>query len=564
MKRLFTLTIMMLTLAVWAQEDTMHPFKIAANYGNVDEGKWYVIKNASNGKYLSTNGGLVSEVDVNANTELWRVERSETAGDYEYWHLLTATEDHDNSYWKYVDYGSKTWDGFSYDGYDWYNYAGFNGEFGSKADAQDIRLNRVMINSSVSDYQLLTKEKYQYNSDGSTRYYSLDCQGNDVGFAPWRQAVRWMFYEVIPRSETNKMVVVYKDGTKITNSGCDIIFRDNEDGTFNWGYADDSGQHWGRGVADIEEIRPVSNFTKSAVLVCGNDSSTNSGVFDTSEPVNFYIAYNISDFIPIDDMNRVVWTSSDETVATLASPCNSTNVVTMTGKEGYSIISAIDDAGTALTYKLTYGKKIFFGNEVLVNDNDLSTGEGTVIYGDTKNVFFYVGDKSTGQPLDGYQWVKWASSNTRVATVEALPEDYDPFHAIAVVKGPGTTYITGSDIVGNKIQYKLVVVNRHNFPSNVVLVEADNYDIGSATVNIANKQTVTLYIGDRSNGQPYAPFSWATWSVSNPEVASIMSTNTSDDNHITLKLLKAGETTITASNEDGRDNIRFKLTVTRN
>ena len=82
-------------------------------------------------------------------------------------------------------------------------------------------------------------------------------------------------------------------------------------------------------------------------------------------------------------------------------------------------------------------------------------------------------------------------------------------------------------------------------------------------MNIADRQTVTLYIGNRSNGQPYAPFSWATWSVSNPEVASIESTGTSSGNHITLKLLDDGETTITASNEDGRDKISFNLTVTR-
>ena len=132
------------------------------------------------------------------------------------------------------------------------------------------------------------------------------------------------------------------------------------------------------------------------------------------------------------------------------------------------------------------------------------------------------------------------------------------------MEGPGTTYITATDEAGNEIKYQLSVVNRHTFPANAVLVEADNYDVGSATVNIANKQTVTLYIGNRSNGEPYTPFSWATWSVSNPEVASIVSTNTSYDNHITLKLLDDGETTITASNEDGRDNIRFKLTVTRN
>lgn len=475
MKRLFILTLAMLSLSAWAQRDKMYPVRVSAEPADsIEEGRWYVVKNRYSQKFLSTNGGLVSSVDVNSPTELWRFEKGGTASDYatspekikEYWYILTATKGTDSCYWKHVDYTSKEWDkGNPYDGYDWYGYAGFNGEFGGLADAQGVFVGTWKLpGSSLTEFFFHPIER-MVGSNG--KFYYLDCQPPNVAFSPWQEKHYWILYEVFPESEVNLMTVVNKDGTKTTNSGYDIVFNDNGDGTYSWGYADDTQQHWLGDIANVQEIRPAYTFS---------------------------------------------------------------------------------------------------GNEVLVNDQNWSVGGETVDYSEAGTIWLYVGDKDSGRAFTGYSWLTWSSGNSRVATVEALPNGdgyLDYLRAKVTVEGPGTTYITATDEAGNEIKYQLSVVNRHTFPANAVLVEADNYDVGSATVNIADRQTVTLYIGDRSNGQPYAPFSWATWSVSNPEVASIVSTGTSSNNHITLKLLDDGETTITASNEDGRDKISFNLTVTR-
>ena len=458
MKRLLIMTLAMLSFSAWAQRDMTYPFKILDVSTNlIEEGKWYVLKNPDKNKFLSTNGGLVDNVDVNGSTELWRFEKNVDADGNEYWNLLTGTKEYANSYWKYVDYASKTWDGIPYDGFDWYGYAGFNGEFGSVAEAQDLLLERV---STI--FRLRLRERI----NGQTYY--LDCQQSDVAFAPWLLFINWVAIEAIPENEINMMTVVNKDGTKTTNSGYDIVFNDNGDGTYSWGYADDTQQHWLGDIANVQEIRPAYTFS---------------------------------------------------------------------------------------------------GNEVLVNDQNWSVGGETVDYSEAGTIWLYVGDKDSGRAFTGYSWLTWSSGNSRVATVEALPNGdgyLDYLRAKVTVEGPGTTYITATDEAGNEIKYQLSVVNRHTFPANTVLVDANSYDVGSTTVNIADRQTISLYLGDRSTGQPYAPFSWAKWSVSNPEVASIVSTGTSDDNHITLRLLDDGETTITASNEDGRDKISFNLTVKRN
>lgn len=553
MKRLFILTLAMLSLSAWAQRDMTYPFRVSTVPSSfIEEGKCYVLQNADNLKFLSTNGGLVDRVDVNGSSELWRFEHN---GD-RYWNILTATREYADSYWKYVDYGSKTWDGIPYDGYDWYNYAGFNGEFGSVADAQDVLFERVLTIVRLKLSELI----------GGKSYY-LDCQPPNVAFSPWKERINWRLFEAIPESEDNMMTIVNKDGTKTTNRGYDIVFNDNGDGTYSWGYADDTQQHWLGDIANVQEIRPAYVLPYNAVLVRDSDDTSGSGVVpiaDSDKPVNFFIGRS-RNLAPISGMDWVDWSSSDESVATIAVD-DAIGVVSPTGKSGTTVISAADEVGNVLTYQLMVAD-VFSGKEVLVNDQNWSVGGETVDYSEAGTIWLYVGDKDTGRAFTGFSGLTWTSSNSRVATVEALPNGdgyLDYLRAKVTVEGPGTTYITATDEAGNEIKYQLSVVNRHTFPANAVLVEADNYDVGSATVNIANKQTVTLYIGNRSNGEPYTPFSWATWSVSNPEVASIVSTNTSYDNHITLKLLDDGETTITASNEDGRNKISFSLTVKRN
>ncbi|MBR3372410.1 MAG: leucine-rich repeat domain-containing protein [Bacteroidaceae bacterium] len=167
------------------------------------EGVTYVLKNAYNDKYLSTNGGTVAQVNEIEDFEVFSVE----AGEDGVYYLKSATAEAGQDYFQYNDYASKTWDETTpYDGYDWYNYAGFNGEFGAKESAQPFLIQRPTewggsdASSAVGDGKDLKEGSYVFAAKEQVmgKWYKLGVQGSDAALEPYNEDVAWFFYEATP------------------------------------------------------------------------------------------------------------------------------------------------------------------------------------------------------------------------------------------------------------------------------------------------------------------------------------------------------------------------------
>ena len=167
------------------------------------EGVTYVLKNAYNDKYLSTNGGTVAQVNEIEDFEVFSVE----AGEDGVYYLKSATAEEGQDYFQYNDYASKTWDETTpYDGYDWYSYAGFNGEFGAKESAQPFLIQRPTewggsdASSAVGDGKDLKEGSYVFAAKEQVmgKWYKLGVQGSDAALEPYNEDVAWFFYEATP------------------------------------------------------------------------------------------------------------------------------------------------------------------------------------------------------------------------------------------------------------------------------------------------------------------------------------------------------------------------------
>lgn len=178
-------------------------FEVAQTPVAPEVGKTYVIKNTGNGAFLSTKGGTVKEVNTIDKSEIWTLALSGDSVDgAATYYLKSATKADTASYMQYVDYGSKTWDETTpYDGYDWYNYAGFNGEFGADTTAQAFTIlpatayatpdtrSTVGENKSDSGYVFTAAKQVM------GKYYKLDIQNTDAALDPYNNQVAWLFFE---------------------------------------------------------------------------------------------------------------------------------------------------------------------------------------------------------------------------------------------------------------------------------------------------------------------------------------------------------------------------------
>lgn len=169
-----------------------------------ETGKNYVLKNAYKNVYLSTNGGIVSTVDVLSDAEVWSIEPS--ANDAVASYILKSVAA--DGYWQYVNYGDQTWDETTpYDGYDWYDYAGLNAELGSAATAQEFTILPAQAGVEGSDAKdaVAAGAKVVENSfvlaaveQIMGNWFKLGMQGTDAALEPWNEDVAWLFYEVTP------------------------------------------------------------------------------------------------------------------------------------------------------------------------------------------------------------------------------------------------------------------------------------------------------------------------------------------------------------------------------
>lgn len=160
-------------------------------------GKKYVIRNATKGLYLTSNGALTSDVS-NEPEYFWQLDEADKKADgHATYYLKSICKD---AYWQHVDYASQTWqDGSPYDGYDWYSYAGLNAEFGAMNSAMQLTVLKAGSTGdwrsagASSGYVLAMTQPVVTNK---TYYYKLGTQDNNVAMEPWDENVGWDFYLV--------------------------------------------------------------------------------------------------------------------------------------------------------------------------------------------------------------------------------------------------------------------------------------------------------------------------------------------------------------------------------
>ena len=185
-----------------------------------EPGKTYVLKNAYNDKYLSTDGGTVGQVNEIENFEIFSVE---AAGEGTYY-LQSLTAEEGQNYFQYNDYASQTWDGgVPYDGYDWYDYAGFNGEFGAAETAQEFTILRAVeageedANNTPGSGKAVKEGSYIFTAKDQVmgKWYKLGVQGTNAALEPYNEDVAWYFYEATPVEDASgaleKAIAQYGD-----------------------------------------------------------------------------------------------------------------------------------------------------------------------------------------------------------------------------------------------------------------------------------------------------------------------------------------------------------------
>ena len=185
-----------------------------------EPGKTYVLKNSYNDKYLSTDGGTVGQVNEIENFEIFSVE---AAGEGTYY-LQSLTAEEGQNYFQYNDYASQTWDGgVPYDGYDWYDYAGFNGEFGAAETAQEFTILRAVeageedANNTPGSGKAVKEGSYIFTAKDQVmgKWYKLGVQGTNAALEPYNEDVAWYFYEATPVEDASgaldKAIAQYGD-----------------------------------------------------------------------------------------------------------------------------------------------------------------------------------------------------------------------------------------------------------------------------------------------------------------------------------------------------------------
>ena len=175
-------------------------------------GKSYAVQNAYTGQYLEATKGLTAEFNATVNGNIWAVEGTSNTTTDGYGTYVLKSVDKDG-YWQYVDYASKRWTDEAqtpYDGYDWYNYAGLNGEFGDLATAQEFTILAPTVGAdsrtSVADDGETVADSYVLTAAATVvdKYYKLGTQNSDAALEPWRERVAWKFFEATYTNDIKK------------------------------------------------------------------------------------------------------------------------------------------------------------------------------------------------------------------------------------------------------------------------------------------------------------------------------------------------------------------------
>ena len=296
---------------------------------------------------------------------------------------------------------------------------------------------------------------------------------------------------------------------------------------------DDEGNVTGRepGTTTIYAYNPASRIRKeckvtvveTAQPVAVTGVSLNKNTLSLTEGENATLTATVE---PANaDNKNVIWTSADETVATVV------NGKVTAVKEGTTTITVTtEDSGKTAECQVTVNKKIIPVTSVTLDKNELS-----MVTGNTAAL------TATVAPEDATdKSVAWTSADENIATVSASG-------VVTAVK-EGTTTITVTTNDGNLTAECQVTITDPVVP--IEHVTAVSLDKKSLTMTEGDTQTLTATIepenADNKN---------VIWTSKDSSIATV-------DNG-TVTAVKEGTTTITVTSEDGGKTAECQVTVNK-
>ena len=261
--------------------------------------------------------------------------------------------------------------------------------------------------------------------------------------------------------------------------------------------------------------------TKSVIEVTELKLDSTAVELEEGEDVTFTVTV-----LPDDaTIKNVIWTSSDETVATVDKDGKVTAV-----KEGTATITAqsTDGSKRSASCEITVKKPIVLVSEIKLDNASLSLEEGA-----SKAI------TATVKPTDATdKSLTWKSSDETVATVDATGK-------VTALK-EGTVIITAQAADGSEVtaECKVTVSKK--------VVYATDVSISNSTLSLVEGETSTLTAKVAPNN---ATNNAVNWSSNNTSVATV-------DKNGKVTAIKAGVAVITATAADGSGkSASCKLTV---
>ena len=205
MKKIYSL-IALLAMMFVAVGASAQNYSLDSQVELPEPGVKYALYNVSLMTYAgSTSAGCTQQIVDDTN--LWEFEKTgNTIDGYDLYRIKNVGK---NSYWQEIDYENK----LGLDGYDVFNYAGCNGEFGAAATAMEVT---IAVADGASDRTtasgtggvVIVRKNSVPQDENTTWWYRLECQGNNVAFSPWNENSLWQLWTVRENSNKDKLQIL--------------------------------------------------------------------------------------------------------------------------------------------------------------------------------------------------------------------------------------------------------------------------------------------------------------------------------------------------------------------
>ena len=330
---------------------------------------------------------------------------------------------------------------------------------------------------------VITKNEYSVKAEGETIQVEVSSNVNVEMAIP--DDCDWIKEETTKAVSTNTFYLNVLENTSLESRTAKVVFKNAENGLSEVITVSQAG----RDAVQVESI----SLDKTELPLTEGDKET---LVATVLPENA-------------DNKNVIWSSSDESVATVK------DGVVSAIKEGEATITAkTDDGGKTATCAVKVKAKVYPVESVSLDKTsvEITEGETTTLTATIKP------ENATNKK------VIWSSSNAEIATVED--------GVVSAIK-EGETTITVKTEDGEKTATCAVKVNSKVYP-------VESVSLDKTTAEITEGETITLTATIKPEN---ATNKKVIWSSSNEEIATV-------ENGV-VTAVKEGEVTITAKTEDG-------------